>query len=181
MLTNDQIEHLIDETIRREGGLVFTDHPLDRGGPTFAGITQRAWERYLRKFTLPLPRSVRDLTPAHVRAFYRNEHIEPFAWIDDFDLAALLIDSGIHHGVRVAIEWLQRAAGATLDGIAGPQTRERTNGPANSPYGKTDHFARLHREVFAARLAYIATIVRNDPSQSRWLLGWVRRVCEFLR
>jgi len=44
VLVTEQIDHLIDDLIAREGG--FVDHPADKGGPTHWGITQAVARRH---------------------------------------------------------------------------------------------------------------------------------------
>lgn len=38
---------IIDMILNDEGGWVYTDRPLDRGGPTYAGVTLKTYNRWL--------------------------------------------------------------------------------------------------------------------------------------
>lgn len=176
-LSAQQIGQITADIIRREGGDTVTDHPADRGGLTKFGITQGAWADYLRKHVIDegryaLPERVADIDFEMAGDFYMIVHIAPFVWIEDYDLAALVIDCGVNHGVRRATQWLQRAAGATPDGVIGPKTRNAVG------YG---YMGDLYAEVLRLRLKFYADIIVRDPTQAIFARGWINRVCEFIR
>jgi lysozyme family protein len=166
---------IIDEIIRREGGSAFTNDPVDRGGATKYGITQRAWDDYLRKWqqhtTDRLPREVQSLKHHHAVGFYRSEHVTPMLWIEDTDLRHLVIDCAVNHGPGRARRWLQEAAGVKVDGLIGPVTRGAVNDQPDVAY----------RNMLHLRIAFFGSIVVNDPTQLRFLRGWLNRACEFIR
>ena len=167
-MTDDQI---IDGIIEREGG--FTNDRIDKGGPTKFGITAGtlgAWRGY------GVPASVeevRQLSIAEAREIYRQQYIvKPgFALIDDDWLRAQLIDDGVLSGPIAAITTLQLELGVKPDGLIGPQTVAAANAA---------DAAALRRHLAVARALRLARIVQKDPTQSRFIVGWLSRSLGFL-
>lgn len=164
------LDQILDEVIRREGGYVHD--PADRGGPTHYGITQqtlRAWRGQ------PVTAAdVRRLTRNEARAIYRRRYVdEPgFATLPD-PLRAQVIDDGVLSGPRQAVTDLQRAiGGVTVDGRLGPKTRAalRRRGARA-----------VHARLIQVRATRIGRLVQRDPSQTRFLRGWLVRITAFVR
>lgn len=164
---------IVNNLLRREGGLVFTNRADDRGGPTFAGVTQGAWDDYRRRWQVLGPASVKDLNEATVRAFYQRTHVDPLMGLDDYSLADLVADATVQHGSR-GIKWLQSAVGAITDGLMGGRTTQLANMRPAAAYAA----------VLTMRLRFYATIATDqlpaDPDAPN-LRGWINRVCEFIR
>lgn len=169
----DDAERIVTNLIRREGGFVFTNRKDDRGGATFAGVTQAAWDTYRRRWSVLGPVSVADLNEATVRAFYQREHVHHVMGLDNFALADLVADSTVQHGAR-GVRWLQSAVGAITDGIMGDHTATLANLRPIEAYAA----------VFTMRLRFYATIATDqlpaDPDAVN-LRGWISRLCEFVR
>ena len=87
--------------------------------------------------------------------------------IKDQSIANMLVDFAWHSGVTTAVKKLQKIVGVTSDGICGVQTI----GAINSRYA-TETFNLLK----AARMKYLQSIVKNKPSQTRFMKGWTKRV-----
>ena len=85
-------------------------------------------------------------------------------------LRALLVDWGVTSGPSVAVLALQRAAGTDEDGVLGPVTVAAAN---RLDAGRLAAFVLAHREQFYRRIAV------EDPSQERFLAGWLARCQEF--
>lgn len=79
----------------------------------------------------------------------------------------MLVDFAWHSGVTTAVKKLQKIVGVTSDGICGVQTI----GAINSRYAP-ETFNLLK----AARMKYLQGIVKNKPSQARFMNGWKKRV-----
>lgn len=166
---------IIDSIIEREGDM-FTDDPLDRGGATKYGITQKSWGAYIdpdkRLFPLSWPAHVRDITEVHARKFYHVMYVAPLNWIEDAPLRELVIDSAVNCGAERVTKWLQRAAMCTVaDGVIGPETRRRVHERGA---------AIIYSLVLIARFKHYAAIVHRDPTQARFIEGWINRACEFI-
>lgn len=163
------IKQLIDDILRREGG--FVNHAADRGGATNYGITQETLASW-RGRSVSVD-EVRDLTEDEAREIYAARYVvEPrFADIEDEDLAALVVDCGVNHGTNRATQWLQQAAGVTVDGQVGPVTLAAVN-------GKNGHT--LFRAVLAERCRFYGKLITRDPSQAPFAAGWMARVAEFI-
>lgn len=162
-------QKLMDEIIQREGGFVY--HAEDLGGPTKYGITQATLSAWLGK---PVGvEAVKNLTEKEARWIYNALYITRpgFHKIEYGPLQALMVDCGVHHGVRRAIKWLQHAVKVKEDGIIGPVTLKAVN----AAYGPA-----LYRAVLARRLQFFGAILRRNPKQVVFAHGWLNRVSEFV-
>ena len=162
------IDQILDEVIRREGGYVHD--PVDRGGPTKYGITQRTLRAWRGQAVTA--EDVRRLTRDEARAIYQRRYVdEPgFATLPD-PLRAQVVDDGVLSGPRQAVKDLQRAiGGVTVDGTLGPQTR--------AAFARRG-VAAVHARLIQVRAARIGRIVHRDPSQARFLTGWLARITAF--
>ena len=162
------VDAILDDLIRREGGYVHD--PVDRGGPTKYGITQRTLRAWRGQ---PMTAAdVRRLTRDEARAIYRRQYVdEPgFATLPD-PLRAQVIDDAVLSGPRQAVKDVQRAiGGVTVDGQLGPTTRAALDAAG----------ARLvHARLIQARTVRLARIVQRDPTQARFLTGWLTRITAF--
>lgn len=97
------VETLLDDILRREGG--FVDDPKDLGGATKYGITQATLAAYRGRDVSK--DDVRDLAEAEARDIYRTNYVRPFdGYHGDDALVALLVDSAVQHGVSRVKSWL---------------------------------------------------------------------------
>jgi len=87
--------------------------------------------------------------------------------IEDQAVANMLVDWVWASGQGIGIKRVQKILGVTADGIVGPKTLAAVN--AANP-------AELVKKVYDARVAHFNAIVRNNPSQKKWLKGWLNRV-----
>ena len=168
-MTNDAI---IDELLKYEGG--FTNDPADKGGPTNFGITAADLGRW-RKLDRPASvEEVRTMQVAEARDIYKAWYIaDPgFDPIADGGLRWVVVDSGVLHGTRTAARWLQQALGVTPDGVVGNQTITAANAA---------DAAHALRGVLALRIRRYPEIVKDNPSQLRFLQGWVNRATSILQ
>ena len=164
------IDQMLDDVIRREGGYVHD--PVDRGGPTKYGITQRTLRAWRGQAVTA--DDVRRLTTDEARAIYRRRYVEDpgFARLPD-PLRVQVVDDGVLSGPRQAVKDLQRAiGGVTVDGRLGPKTRAAL---------RQQGVAVVHAQLIQVRAARIGRIVHRDPSQARFLKGWLTRITAFAR
>lgn len=171
----DTIEPLIDDILDREGR-AFTDRPNDRGGPTHFGVTLPALAQWHRRRGLP-PATLADLRALDepgARLLYRELYIvgPRFDRIADSLLRHNLVDAGVLHGRGWAARRLQEVLGVAVDGIVGPKT---LGAIARSPVK-----AALNLRFTRRRIDRVVRIVRADPTQLEWLVGWTNRANRFL-
>ena len=162
------VDQILDDLIRREGGYVHD--PVDRGGPTKYGITQRTLRAWRGQVVTPT--DVRRLTRDEARAIYHQRYVDApgFATLPD-PLRAQVIDDAVLSGPRQAVKDLQRALGdVTVDGQLGPTTRAALDSAG----------ARLvHARLIQTRTVRLARLVQRDPTQARFLAGWLTRATAF--
>ena len=120
-MSSPNFERSLAFVLAQEGGYV--DHPLDPGGPTNQGITQRTFDRWNMLAHLPR-RDVRDITAEEVQELYfrwywvpaGGEELEP-------PLDLVMFDTAVNLGPQPAVRLLQRASWVNEeDGILGPDT-----------------------------------------------------------
>lgn len=153
---------VIDDIIKREGGLV--NDPLDKGGRTEKGISERS-----------NPEAWADgyVTEEEARAIYQRKYIDGpgFNKITDKQLQAQLIDFGVNSGPMIAIQKLQQLLGVKADGVLGNETLVKIS-RANTQ--------QVNNQLVISRVKMICQLVQRNPSQLRFLCGWVNRATEFL-
>ena len=153
---------VIDDLIKREGP--DSNDPSDHGGRTSHGISERA-----------NPEAWADgvVTDAEARAIYEQKYVKApgFDQVGDRRLREQLIDFGVNSGPMIAIIQLQGILHVKVDGILGPQTLALVNSP-RAP--------ELNTALVAARVRMIGRIVAKNPSQLKWLNGWLDRALQFL-
>jgi lysozyme family protein len=162
-------ERALDFVLEVEGG--YTNDPVDRGGATNKGIFQRVYDRY-RKAEGLRPADVRHILNIEVEEIYRDAY-----WLEgDCDrlpwpMSLVHFDACVNTGVTQAARFLQRSAGAEPDGRIGPKTMEalRSLLTRETPLAVAERLLR-RREPLYRRL------VQVDPSQKRFLQGWLNRV-----
>lgn len=153
---------LIDEIIQREGGSKATDDKSDKGGRTQYGISERA-----------NPEAWKDgkVDYEEARKIYYRKYLKPFEGLEDYLFYRQLVDFGVTSGPRLAIQKLQEILGVEVDGIIGPNTIKKVSEfPGN-----------LGNQLVASRIRMIGRLVQRDPSQLKFLSGWLNRALEFLR
>ena len=158
----DAYAHLI----KSEGGYV--NDPHDRGGETNLGVTKKAWAAYLK-------RDIEDgemaaLTPEAVEPFYKEMYWDRVRADDLPDgVDYLVFDFAVNAGPGRASKFLQQAVGATADGVIGPGTLAAVRN--FSAEELINRFSEVKKEFYEG-------LVEKDPSQSRFINGWLNRVAE---
>jgi len=155
-----------ERTTLNEGGYVLTNHAGDRGGQTYAGIARKYHPDWSGWAAID-----RGETPATslVRDFYRENFWEPVKGdqINDQRTAETIYDFGVNANYKVAIKLAQIVLGVAPDGVIGPVTLQALN----------TMDAELFKARYAlAKLARYLEIVKRDPSQRQWLVGWCNRL-----
>ena len=160
--------------IAREGD-VFTNNPVDRGGPTRYGITAKTlgtWRALGRAATAD---EVTALKRSEAVDIYRQLYVKaPGFTPDRFTFEPLrlqAIDDAVLSGPREAVLTLQRLLGVNADGAFGKDTQAALD--------KADQTS-LHFQYIKARVIRFVRIVQKDASQLHWLAGWMNRALSFL-
>lgn len=161
---NDDISKILTFIHRWEGGYV--NDPADKGGATNQGVTQRTYDAW-RKQHGKAPQPVKDILAPEVEdifreGYWRAAHCDELAW----PLNLAVADTAFNSGPGRAIKLLQRAVGASPDGVFGPGTLARVQ--------EADALEAFHTFV-ALRRAFFQAIVKNDASQQKFLNGWLKR------
>ena len=158
------LDDIITDIIKREGGAKTTNDPKDKGGRTQFGIAEHS---------NPAAWADGKVTEAEARAIYLQKYVKGpgFDKIAHQRLQHQLIDFAVLSGPAIAIQKLQEAVGADIDGILGPDTLAKVNALDGVVVGN---------KLVAARVKMICKIVVKHPSQLRFLSGWVNRSLDFL-
>jgi lysozyme family protein len=161
-----------EKVIADEGGYQLTDIPGDRGGQTYAGIARNpnpqwaGWHLIDRKeFGLATPL---------VREFYKTNFWDRIRGdeLTNQAVAETIYNFGVNAGIGVAIKLAQVIAGVAPDGAVGAKTLERLNLCTAEKFVPAYALAKIQRYV---------NICMKDRSQSKFLLGWIRRALEGLK
>ena len=158
-LTPEVEAGLIDTAAQRRA-VGYVDDPLDRGGETKFGVAKNANPDL----------DITNLTWEGAEAVYYDRYWVP-GICDRFDprVAVLHFDCCVNHGVGRAKKFLQRAVGVDDDGVIGKLSLAAIQ--AVDPI-------ELCNKVCDIREQFYRDIVARNPSQSRFLNGWLRRVNE---
>jgi lysozyme family protein len=144
----------IEFVLQNEGGL--SNDPLDAGGLTNFGISQRAYPDV----------DVKNLTRDGASAIYERDYWH-YGDIQSQRVATKLLDAAVNLGPVKAVRLMQLALGAieagpiVADGLFGSQTAEAIN--AADPDKLMDEYK--------ARLAKYYC----ELNQPEFMLGWLRR------
>jgi lysozyme family protein len=158
-LTPDVEAGLIDTPEQRKA-CGYTNDPDDHGGETKYGVAKSA--------NTDLNITTLDWEAAK-RVYYKRYWLQGDCQDMPPRLAALHFDGCVNHGVGRQAKFLQKAVGAVADGDIGPATLALVNAQ--------DEIT-LCNKVCAQREAFYRSIVANNPSQAKYLNGWLRRVHE---
>ena len=139
--------------LRWEGGKA--DDPHDRGGRTNRGITQLTYNAWLKSQGRD-PADVWDATLEETGDIYRMRFWGPSgADKEEWPLNLALMDFAVHSGPTRARQKLQEVR---TGGVTGLTTQEAAEA------------------LVARRRAMLQRIVVGNPSQRRFLNGWMNRI-----
>ena len=158
---SQKFEKAFEYIIQNEGGYVFDKN--DPGGETKFGITKKSYPAL----------NIRDLTFEDAKKIYYRDFWQrgKFEEIDDEKVATQVFDLSVNLGIRSAVTVLQRAlrsVGETVqeDGLMGPETLLAT---LNSDPRC------LLAAIKSEAAGYYRQIVAKNPSQQKFLKGWLYR------
>lgn len=157
----------VEKVLKHEGGYV--DDPLDRGGATNYGITQKVYENFVGR---PVTKAeIKNMPIGNAKAIYKKEYWDKVKGdsLKDYAIAFLIFDAAVNSGVSTAIKTAQRILGINPDGIAGPEFIKHLNNFNAKSF--TTQFLKAREDFYKA-------IVERNPSQQRFEKGWLNRVKE---
>jgi len=159
-----RFEECLARVLKHEGGYV--NDPLDSGGRTNLGVTQRVWEEFVGH---PVSEAdMRALTPQKVAPMYKIKYWNPsYCAVLPKGLDYVVFDFAVNAGTGRSVKTLQQAIGCVADGVIGPKTMAAIN-DANSK----DLIAKFSD----ARADFYQGIVARKPDQARFIKGWLNRV-----
>lgn len=158
---------LIPFILRWEGG--FVNDPDDAGGATNKGVTIATFRHfYGAGATVEQLKRITDEQWFHIfkTGYWDRWRADE---INSQSVANIVVDwvwaSGSYGITRV-----QKILGVPADGIVGPKTLAALNSRPAEP---------LFYQIRAARIAFVENIVRERPSQKKFLRGWTNRILSF--
>lgn len=159
--------------IALEGG--YGNDSADKGGPTKYGVILKEWISKGYDKDKDGDIDVGDLKLISLEDAAKIA--KPYYWdkvkgdeINSQQVAEFLADWAYNSGVSTASKGVQRILKLKDDGIIGKNTLGAIN--AHDP---KDLFIRLKD----ARTVFIYAIVKNNPSQQKFLKGWLNRINSF--
>jgi lysozyme family protein len=169
-------ETLTDIVIEHEGG--FSDVEHDKGGATKYGISFATWKaRALQDLGIePTIESLRKITLTDAKTIYLNAywHSKGHAQMSSVRFALMTYDWSITSGKsgREVRRFLQTTYGAKISEKGG------WNDELASELTRISDQSKLYREISALRKNYYRALVSDDPTQEKFIKGWLNRVAD---
>lgn len=156
---------LIPFLLKWEGG--FVNDPADAGGATMKGVTLATF----RKFYGPQMgiEDLKRITDEQWLHIFKTGYWDKCGAdkILSQSVANALVDWAYNSGMATAAKAVQKIAGVTMDGMIGNQTITAIN---------SWNARKLFDAIKSARIQFIENIVKNKPSQGKFLKGWMNRI-----
>lgn len=158
--------------LQEEGG--YTDTPGDHGGPTKYGVTLAVWikQGYDKDGDGDIDKEdVKLISKDDAYKIAKEDYWDPIGgdMIDNQSVADVVFDWGFNSGTKTAIKYLQRTLGfhdSDVDGVIGTKTITAVN---------DSYPQQLFNTLKENREAFYRAIVARDPTQEKFLKGWLIR------
>lgn len=146
----------------------FANDPADSGGATQDGVTLSTYRRYYGqdKTVMDLKRMTREQWNHIMRRYWDFCKADQ---IHSQSIADIIVDWYVNSGF-VALKKVQKILGVKQDGQFGPITLGAINSAIPGD---------LHRLIWNARKEHYENICRVNPSQLRFLNGWMNRLNDY--
>ena len=174
ILNMADINKLVSILLKWEGG--FVNDPVDKGGATNMGVTIDTWKRVGYDVDGDGDIDIDDLIQLNKEQVVIDV-LKPHYWnkwqadnINNQSIANLVVDWTWGSGVW-GIKHPQRVLGVKVDGIVGPKTLAAVN---DYPDQKE-----LFEKLWLRRKKHFEDIVEKDPTQKRFIKGWLNRLNDF--
>ena len=157
-MTQDEKE-IIERTLRHEGG--YSNDPLDAGGETKYGISKRAFPGL----------DIKNLTLEQATDIYKEKYYDALGigTVLSKRIRWKVFDIAVNCGTFVARAMLQIVLGLAPDGKVGPNTLRAAN-------AVPEDF--ILEQLSKIQSLYYAGIANRNPSQNRFLKGWLNRAAD---
>jgi len=161
-------EPSFEKMIKNEGGYVLHTVAGDNGGQTYAGIARNFHSSWKGWDFIDRGDTDNDVLTQMVREFYKKNFWDRIKG-DDLNkqgIAESLFDFSVNAGIKTASKLAQLVIGTTPDGIIGARSLEKINAS--------------DEEVFIlkyalAKITRYTEIVKRNPKQRKFYLGWINR------
>ena len=174
-----QIQQALTKTLAFEGGYVFDK--TDKGGETYKGISRvnfpnwSGWkdvDNYKRSYvghSLDAMLQNNIQVQQSIESFYKTNFWDRLGGdqISSQVVANNIFDFAVNSGVKRASQYAQRVAGVIDDGIIGKNSINAINALDASSF---------IAEYKNLREAFLHSIAANNPTQLKFLNGWLNRV-----
>ena len=166
---------IIDKTLKHEGG--YANVKGDSGGRTYKGIAEKhnpnweGWEIIKKHEPIDHGKFINDhKLDLLVKDLYKAKYWDKIqlSEVQDQRVANQIFDWHVNSGGS-AIKRIQKVLGVTADGIVGAKTIEAIN-----RYG-----VNLNQAIKTERIDFYNDIVAANPSQKKFLNGWLNRANSF--
>lgn len=115
----NNFDKCLEMILEHEGG--FVNDPMDNGGMTNLGVTQRVYNEWIGRESTE--QEMRDLTPDDVAPIYRKNYADPIRFDDlPSGLDWAVLDWCVNSGRSRPSKAVQRAVAADPDGFIGGKT-----------------------------------------------------------
>lgn len=177
----DKSAFLVDMVLKHEGGYV--SDPKDRGGETYCGISRKAHPRWSGWKIVDMYKPLKwnekiddeDLRQTVIE-LYTKTYYTPLKIdrINNMLLSAHLFDHGVNAGLSASAKLLQKSineicnVSISVDGKIGNETLAYAN--------NADNLNALVNKFIENRNQFYKNIVNRNPSQKKFLNGWLNRV-----
>lgn len=161
-------EKLMPMILKWEGG--YSHQPYDKGGCTMKGITIKTYQDFFGK----------SKTCSDLKNIENNEWLEIFEngyWnplmgndILNQSIANIIVDWGWMSGVKTVAKKIQKLVKVKVDGIFGKNTISAINSMNQEM---------LFNMIYNERKNFYYNICKKDPSQERFLKGWLNRLDDY--
>lgn len=163
------INKIIPFILKWEGG--YAEDPVDRGGATMRGITLTTYKQWckLKGRKEPTKTDLKNISDKDWKSVLKDLFWDKWK-ADDIknqSIANLLVDWYWASG-KYGIKYPQQILGVTVDCIVGKQTINAIN---NYPNQKE-----LFTKLWNRRKLHFESIVKNNPSQKKFIKGWLNRL-----
>lgn len=153
--------------LSKEGGYV--NDPTDRGAETNKGLTIAVFKENAQKLLgiAPTSANLKALTDKQASILYKALYWDRINGdkINNQSIANFIFDWAVNSGVGIASKKVQGLLGIPADGVIGDFTVSKINSASQE---------KLFNDLKESRRAFFKSIVQNNPSQIKYLNGWIK-------